>query len=349
MKKILAVIGARPQFIKHAPLELALRTHFELRTVHTGQHYDEKMSTIFFDELKLEKPFYQLNVGSHDHGVQTGKMMMQLEPICQEFLPDYLLVYGDTNSTLAGALVAAKMGIKVIHIEAGLRSFNREMPEEINRVATDHMSDILIVPTVAALGNLKAEGVIENVHYTGDIMKDMVLMSMRLFSERPVDLPEKFYYATIHRPYNTDSKERLTYVLESLNKLEFPVVLPLHPRTLNFSKQENIDLAHYSNIRFEEPKGYFDNIVTLLYAKGLVTDSGGMQKEAYILGVPCVTIRKETEWIETMIGNWNTLLFEDLSTIRESMSQDRTDYNADLYGSGSAAEEITRIILADCA
>lgn len=349
MKKILAVIGARPQFIKHAPLELALRRHFELRTVHTGQHYDEKMSAVFFDELKLERPFYRLNVGSHDHGIQTGKMMIELEPICREFSPDFLLVYGDTNSTLAGALVAAKIGIKVIHIEAGLRSFNKEMPEEINRVATDHMSDILIAPTTAALSNLKAEGIVRNVYYTGDIMKDMVLLAQGLFSKKPFGLPEKFYYATIHRPYNTDSKERLTYVLESLNKLIFPVILPLHPRTLNFCNQKSIELSGFKNIRFEEPKGYFDNIVTLFNANGLITDSGGMQKEAYILRVPCVTIRKETEWVETKIGNWNTLLFDDLSTIGDSMNQVRTDYNEALYGSGNAAEEIAQIILADCA
>jgi len=343
MKKILAIIGARPQFIKHAPIEIAFRGHFDLRALHTGQHYDHNMSTVFFDEFGLNKPHYQLAVGSSGHGIQTGQMMAEIEPICEEFEPDYVMVYGDTNSTLAGALVASKLGIKVIHVEAGLRSFNREMPEEINRVLTDHISDILIVPKEEAINNLQNEGIINNVYLTGDIMKDMVFLARKRMKDNFKG--ENYYYATIHRPYNTDTKGRLLSVLDALNGLTHRVLFPMHPRTKNFAIKEGIDIKQFDNIEVTDPKGYFDNIEALAGSQGLITDSGGMQKEAYILKKKCVTIRTETEWVETTSTGWNTLLFHDLSDLQKSLSSESGAHDPELYGSGNAAKEILNHIL----
>ncbi len=342
MKKILAIVGARPQFIKHAPLELALKQSFEVRTLHTGQHYDTSMSDVFFNELGLSVPYYQLDIGSHDHGVQTGLMMQAIEPICKSFTPDYVLVYGDTNSTLAGALVASKMNIKVIHIEAGLRSFNREMPEEINRVLTDHISSLLFAPTDDAIENLNKEAVSGLVFKTGDIMKDMVLIAKD--KVKKLEVKGSYYYVTIHRPYNTNSKKRLEDILFHLDRLDQKVMFSLHPRTKGLIDNYGIDVSRYKNIHFQKPKGYFENIATLMDARALITDSGGMQKEAYILKVPCVTLRSETEWRGTLIGNWNQLLFDNLDQLSLKLSIHPQEYNDKLYGSGQAAIEITSIL-----
>lgn len=345
MKKIIAVIGARPQFIKHAPLEIALKKHFVLETIHTGQHYDENMSEIFFRELNITKPSYVLSVGSHSHAAQTGRMMEQIEKILLKSKPDAVLVYGDTNSTLAGALAAAKIGIKVIHVEAGLRSFNREMPEEINRVLTDHVSDILLVPTDEAVTNLSNEGIFSQVFRTGDIMKDMVLLAKEVLAKKKKEERlSPYYYATIHRPYNTDTAQRLEEVFKTLNALDLPVIFPLHPRTKNFALEKKIDLRLYQNIDFSLPKGYFENIETLAAASGLITDSGGMQKEAYILKVPCITVRKETEWKETLLEGWNQLVFEELGNLSSYFKTPKGTYNTSLYGDGHAADEMTTII-----
>lgn len=346
MKKILAIIGARPQFIKHAPIEIALQGKTQLISVHTGQHYDHNMSQIFFDELGMSVPKYMLSVGSHTHGVQTGKMMIKIEEILLDEEPDYLIVYGDTNSTLAGALVGAKLKIPVIHIEAGIRSFNKEMPEEINRILTDHMSAILFVPTDKAISNLSKEGIKQNVHLVGDVMKDMVMLAkQKNILIGTTSSMEEYYYATIHRPYNTDDKSRLEAILTHFNQLSFPVRFSIHPRTKHKMKAFGLVEENYTNIIFCEPLSYFDNMKVLYNSKALITDSGGMQKEAYWLKRKCITIRSETEWVETLHDDWNTLIFDDLSNLKKMMNIQPSNWKAGLYGSGNGAEEIVELLL----
>lgn len=340
--KILSVIGARPQFIKHAPVEKALSNYFSTPSIHTGQHYDKEMSDIFFSQLGIQQPTYMLEIGSANHGEQTGKMMIAIEPILLEEKPDAVLVYGDTNSTLAGALVAAKLHIPVIHIEAGLRSFNREMPEEVNRVMTDHLSSILFAPSDIAIENLKTEGITKNVFKTGDVMCDMIHLVKENLNTKAFD--ETYYYATIHRPYNTDEQDRLIKILEAFQSLKYKVKFPAHPRTVAKMKQWGIDKARFNNIEFMRPASYFDNISLLSHCEGLITDSGGMQKEAYILKKKCITIRTETEWVETLNGGWNTLIFENLQDIQVAMEAKPKAYIDNLYGDGKAAYEILEII-----
>jgi UDP-GlcNAc3NAcA epimerase len=345
MKKIIAVIGARPQFIKHYPLEKELKQKCEIITVHTGQHYDEDMSKIFFDQLGMDKPKYMLDVGSGAHGKQTAGMMIALEEIVQEEKPTAVIVYGDTNSTMAMALVAAKCHIPIIHVEAGLRSYNKEMPEEINRVFTDYVSSLLLCPSENAVINIRNEKITGKAVCCGDIMKDVVSQfkdSDVLIEDRY--MAEKYYYTTIHRPYNTDKKERLIEILNSLNSLACKVVFTLHPRTRGNLKKFGVELTDYPNIAFIKPQGYFTNLSNLFHAEGLLTDSGGMQKEAYWLKKKCVTIRPETEWIETLKGGWNTLLFDDLTSIREVLHTKSTSYDSSLYGTGSVANAINTIL-----
>jgi len=343
VKKILAVIGARPQFIKHAPIELAFKGKITLVSVHTGQHYDDNMSRIFFDELKMSKPQYMLQIGSSGHGIQTGKMMIELEPIILAEKPDAVLVYGDTNSTLAGALVASKLNIPVIHLEAGLRSFNREMPEEINRVLTDHVSNLLLVPTTQAIDNLKKEGITDNVYLTGDVMCDMVLLAKeRLNNEKPIS---PYCYVTIHRPYNTDDKNRLSAVLIALEKLPCKVKFALHPRTAHKMEDFGLRLSNYDNIEFLPPVSYFDNIQLQANAEVVITDSGGIQKEAYLLKRKCITIRTETEWVETLVNDWNELAYDKLDSLETLINKKPGAYTEGIYGDGKAAEQIAAIIL----
>jgi UDP-GlcNAc3NAcA epimerase len=338
MKKILAIVGARPQFIKHAPIEMAFRDFLHLVTIHTGQHYDHNMSAVFFEELKIKKPDYTLSTGSHNHGVQTGKMMQEIEPIVEQEMPDAVLVYGDTNSTLAGALVGSKMNIPVIHIEAGLRSFNKKMPEEINRILTDHVSSLFFTSTQQAVENLRQESITKNVYLTGDIMCDMVKIAEKIIPKNSDSLP--YYYATIHRPSNTDDPKQLTQILQIFNQLNHPVKFALHPRTQKKMTKFGLSTAAYPNINFLKPVAYFDNICLLQYAKRLLTDSGGMQKEAYILGVPCVTLRRETEWVKTLKNGWNQLIYEDLTKLFSAVEIIPNTYISDLYGDGHAAETI---------
>ena len=340
--KIISIIGARPQFIKHAPIEKALSNHFDSITIHTGQHYDKNMSTIFFDQLGIKPPKYLLQVGSGNHGAQTGKMMEVIEPILLDEKPNAALVYGDTNSTLAGALVASKLNIPVIHLEAGLRSFNRKMPEEINRVLTDHISEILFAPSDKALENLQNEGIKKNVFKTGDVMCDMIHLSKKAISKPAIG--NQFYYATIHRPYNTDNKIRLMSVLNSFQSLKHKVKFAIHPRTRKKMQDWGINNSLYSNIEFIDPVSYFDNISFLSHSEALITDSGGMQKEAYILQKKCVTIRTETEWIETLVGGWNTLVFDELDKIQELLNSYPNSHIDNLYGDGKASEQIVKTI-----
>lgn len=336
-KKILAIIGARPQFIKHFPFEVEASKEFDLVTIHTGQHYDENMSQVFFDQLGMRKPNYLLSLGGGGHGEQTGKMMIEIEKIVLKEMPDAIVVYGDTNSTLAGALVASKLHIKLVHIEAGLRSYNKEMPEEINRVLTDHISDLLLVPSKVSVGQLTKEGISKGVIIVGDIMKDII----RIIMDKNIlqaDNSSDYYYATLHRPYNVDQKERLEYVLEALSNVSRKVVFAIHPRTRNRISEHGIRVSE--NITLINPQPYFENLNLLHNSSGLITDSGGMQKEAYWLEKPCVTIRKETEWIETLDGGANTLFFDDLSGLDQGFENRNIDFNSSLYGDGHTAEKI---------
>jgi len=344
MKKILAIIGARPQFIKHAPIELAFKGRLNLVSIHTGQHYDENMSKIFFDQLGMSKPSYTLQVGSSAHGTQTGRMMVEIEPIVQNEKPDAVLVYGDTNSTLAGALVASKLNIPIIHLEAGLRSYNRQMPEEINRVLTDHLSSLLLVPTTLAVENLKREGITNNVFLTGDVMCDMVMMAQQQSSNKDAH-SDPYCFVTIHRPYNTDNREQLKAILDALQKLSIPVKFALHPRTKQKMTDFGLVPEHYTNIKFLDPLSYFDNIRMMTNSLAIITDSGGIQKEAYLLKVRCVTIRTETEWIETLKNNWNELAFDKLDSLENIIFTKPGAYTEGIYGDGKAAHQITDIIL----
>ena len=358
--KLLTVIGARPQFIKAAPFSREFRKNNEEILVHTGQHYDENMSKIFFDELGIPKPDYNLNVGSGSHGKQTGKMLEGIEEILLKEKPDGLLVYGDTNSTIAGALAASKLHIPVFHVEAGLRSYNKLMPEEQNRILTDHISDLLLCPTQTAIDNLKKEGVEKGVCFTGDIMYDAVLNNInlanqkysktRINSEIESDSPinfkfekKSYYLATVHRAENTDSPEKLTNIFKSFNELNKPVVLPLHPRTKHII--ENLSVSK-KNILIIEPVGYLAMLYLTGNASMVITDSGGLQKEAYFLKTPCTTLRDQTEWVETLENDWNKLSNIIPSEIVEK-SQRKFDVSlpqTNAFGDGKAAEKICRKI-----
>ncbi|CAL2090612.1 UDP-N-acetylglucosamine 2-epimerase homolog [Tenacibaculum sp. 190524A05c] len=344
--KIIAIIGARPQFIKHFPFEKACEDRLNLKTIHTGQHYDENMSAVFFKQLGMRKPDYMLNVGSDNHGVQTAKMMVQIEEILLEEKPNGVVVYGDTNSTLAGAIVASKLHIPVFHIEAGLRSFNKKMPEEVNRVLTDHVSSRLFTPSKIASANLEKEGLVEGVYEVGDIMKDLVIYveENKLLKSFKA---ENYYYATLHRPYNTDDSSRLRYVLDSLNGLSKKVIFPIHPRTKNNMNAFDLNIEKFKNIEFISPQSYIDNLSYLIHSDGLITDSGGMQKEAYWLNKKCVTLRTETEWVETLIGGNNILLFEDLSCLEKELLKVNLSWDNNLYGDGNASNKIVNEILRD--
>lgn len=338
MKKIIAVIGARPQFIKHFPLERAADGKLDLLSIHTGQHYDQNMSDVFFDQLGMKKPDYQLSLGGGSHGAQTGAMLTEIEKIILKENPDGVLVYGDTNSTLAGSLAAAKLHIPVFHVESGLRSYNKDMPEEINRIMTDHISSLLFVPSDRAVENLGKEGITEGVCVVGDVMKDIVVFVKqgKHIGDRP--LAEKYYYATLHRPYNVDEKERLIKILTKLNNLNHTVVFSAHPRTVKRMADFGINIENYKNVHIIEPQAYFENLTYLNHSEALITDSGGMQKEAYWLEVPCFTIRSETEWVETLESGANQLLFEDLTKL--GIRNRDIVFNKELYGSGNSCVQI---------
>lgn len=342
--KIIAIIGARPQFIKHFPFEKASIGRLNLLTIHTGQHYDSNMSEVFFNQLGMQKPHHTLHLGGGNHGSQTGKMMMEIEEIVLSEQPDGVVVYGDTNSTLAGALVAAKLYIPIFHIEAGLRSYNMEMPEEVNRVLTDHISTLLFTPSEVSVNNLKKEGILKGVHEVGDIMKDLVdyVVANNHIGIRTETFD--YYYVTIHRPYNTDDKARLLYILKSLDSMQKRVIMSLHPRTKSFMERYEIAIDNYPNIKFIDPQSYFDNLTLIYHSSGLITDSGGMQKEAYWLEKKCVTIRKETEWIETISSLGNVLLFEDLSSMERLINEKPEIWDLTLYGNAKTANKIVDFI-----
>ncbi|MCD2502377.1 UDP-N-acetylglucosamine 2-epimerase (non-hydrolyzing) [Clostridium sp. NSJ-145] len=347
--KILTIVGARPQFIKAAPVSKALRKKHKEILVHTGQHYDENMSNIFFNELKIPKPDYNLEIGSGSHGKMTGAMLSSLEEIYLKENPDFVLVYGDTNSTIAGALAASKLLIPVIHVEAGLRSFNKDMPEEQNRILTDHISKFLLVPTEDAIKNLKNEGIIDNVYNIGDVMYDAVLMFKELAKEKEYLLEElgvnknEYILTTIHRAENTNNIERLKNMIQALNECGENVILPLHPRTKKFI--EDYGLNFNDNIKVIEPIGYLEMLMLESNSKKIVTDSGGVQKEAYFMGKPCITMRDETEWVETVKLGWNKIVGTDKNEIINSIKTfNPTTKQEKIFGDGNASEKIVDII-----
>ena len=348
--KIASIVGARPQFIKCAPLSKELRKDHHEVLIHTGQHYDYEMSKLFFDQLGISKPDYNLGVGSASHGIQTGKMLIEIEKVLLEEKPDFALVYGDTNSTLAGALAAVKLHIPVGHVEAGLRSFDRTMPEEVNRILTDHASDLLFSPTNTAVDNLRREGITSGVYLTGDVMYDVLHYSKKIAKKSEVlekfNIRSKGYVlTTVHRPSNTDDDTNLSNILDVLSESGENVVFPIHPRTLNFIKNQGLERKIGKNVFITKPVGYFDFIWLELNAKKILTDSGGIQKEAYILKVPCITLRENTEWIETVEDGWNILVGSNKEKIRDAMKTFRPKgKQRNVFGNGNANKKIKEII-----
>ncbi|MEZ4699536.1 MAG: UDP-N-acetylglucosamine 2-epimerase (non-hydrolyzing) [Rhodothermales bacterium] len=321
-RRLVTVVGARPQFVKAAMVSRALaRAGIAERVIHSGQHYDAAMSQVFFEELDVPRPDYDLGVGSGSHAAQTGRIMERLEEVLRSFRgPLAIQVYGDTNTTLAGAIVAAKLGHPIVHVEAGLRSFNRAMPEEINRIVTDRLSTLLCCPTENAVRHLASEGMVEGVHLTGDVMYDATRHFAARADER-VDLerlipfaPGEYVVATVHRAENTDDAPTLKRIFAGLGRLGVPVVMPLHPRT----RARLGDFVPPETVLMIDPLGYLAMLKLLSHAQAVFTDSGGLQKEAFWLQVPCVTLRRETEWTETLAGGWNQLVGSDPAAIREA-------------------------------
>ena len=378
--KLASIVGARPQFIKAAPVSKALRKagHHEI-LVHTGQHYDYGMSKVFFEELGISEPDINLGVGSGTHGWQTGQMLMRIEEVLQAEKPDWVVVYGDTNSTLAGALAAVKLHIPLAHVEAGLRSFNREMPEEHNRVLTDHCSDLLFCPTQTAVHNLQKEGfsniikegklLDENffkkqlsapsfelsplVVNIGDTMYDSVLQFSEIAQKRSTILKDLglkakgYLLATVHRPYNTDISENLKSILNAFLEIGEPIVFPVHPRTRKRIKESGLlnPKSEIQNLKFIDPVGYLDMLVLEQNARVILTDSGGMQKEAYFFGVPCLTLRPETEWVETVEAGWNVVVGSEPSLIvQKGLNMEPPQAKRRMFGDGYAGQRILHLL-----
>jgi UDP-N-acetylglucosamine 2-epimerase len=351
--KTLTVVGARPEFVQTAPLarEIATRKGITGGLIHTGQHYDYEMSELFFSQLKLPEPLYHLGVGSGSHGVQTGAMLAELDRVYLAEQPDIVITHGDTNSTLAAALSAAKLGITVAHVEAGLRSWNRAMPEELNRVATDHLSDLLFCPGEAAAANLRNEGITAGVHIVGDLMQDSLHWTMNTVNaQATLDKhgleAGEYFFATIHRAENTDDRNRLESIMQGLARVarDHPVVLPAHPRT----RPRIRDLGIPAGIRIIEPVGHAEAMALVQHAAAVLTDSGGLQKEVYWLETPCITLRTETEWVETVAAGWNRLAAADPAAIEVAVKAALTDRppHPDLYGDGNTARCIVDRLLA---
>jgi len=344
--KIASIIGARPNFIKCAPLSRELRKAFDEVIIHTGQHYDYEMNKIFFDELNIPEPDYHLGVGSSTHGEQTGEMLKRTEEVLIKEAPDLVLVFGDTNSTLAGALAASKLHIKIGHIEAGLRSFDRRMPEETNRVLTDHCSDLLFCPTETAVKILGTEGIVNGVYLTGDVMVDALQENIKIAEQKSNVLdelglkPKAYYLATIHRPENTDAFEKLKSIVDAFCSMG-NMVFPCHPRTEKCLKQFGLWDMLTKKVKVINPVGYLDMLILEKNAKKILTDSGGIQKEAYIFKVPCITLRENTEWVETVEDGWNVLVRAN----KEEIVKMTNDFESkgeqrNVFGDGDASKKI---------
>ncbi len=350
--KLLTIAGTRPQLVKVAAVSRELRKEFTEVLVNTGQHYDYNMAGVFFEQLNIPKPDYDLGVGSMSHGRQTGNMLIKIEEVIEIENPDAVIVYGDTNSTLAAALAASKLHIPVLHIEAGLRSFNKKMPEEINRIMTDHVSELLFAPTDVAVGNLKEESIADGVYQIGDVMYDAVLYNMSIAEKEHSLLefsltPKSYILGTIHRAENTDNEKRMAAIIDAFINTGLKVFLPLHPRTKSKLEQYGLlnKLSDAPNIILSEPISYLEMLLLEKHAKAIVTDSGGVQKEAYFAKVPCFTLRDETEWVETVEVGWNQLvdpLKDDLANIIRNFKAGK--YKDNLYGDGKAGEKVTGII-----
>ena len=354
--KVLSVIGARPQFIKLAPLSRILRKNHQEYIVHTGQHYDYNMSQSFFDELEIATPDKNLGVGSDSQSAQTAKMLVGLENEMIETRPDVVLVFGDTNSTLAGALAASKLNIPVAHVEAGLRSFNREMPEEINRILADRISDYLFCPTPAAMDHLKREGLSGRSFLVGDVMVD----AMNYFYEvarKKVDplgrfqlTPQKYLLTTIHRQANTDNRQNLQNIIDAFIESKETILFPVHPRTKKYLQEYDLitKIEKSDNLILTDPLNYLEMLILEKNARKILTDSGGMQKEAYIWGVPCITLRDETEWTETVEEGWNVLTGASRDKILSAISEFNPKKERSFsYGDGKSSEKIVRILEKD--
>jgi len=353
--KILTILGARPQFIKAGTVsrEIAKYSEIEETIVHTGQHYDANMSDIFFDEMKIPKPNYFLGIGGKTHGAMTGQMIEKIEEVALKEKPDWVMVYGDTNSTLAGAIVATKLHIKLAHIEAGLRSFNMQMPEEVNRILTDRVSNMLFCPTTTAIQNLKKEG-FDNfdckIINSGDVMYDGALFYKQFATKPKIDIQKDYILCTIHRAENTDNEKRLRDIFEALNDISrnSQIILPLHPRTKKIIKDLDIQT---DNLTIIEPIGYLEMVWLINNSKLVMTDSGGLQKEAYFFEKPCITLRDETEWVELVENRFNILVGANKDKIIKAY----TNYskfkiqnpNLNLYGDGDASKKIVEELLSD--
>ena len=344
--KILTILGARPQFIKAGSVSREIAKHNEIQEiiVHTGQHYDANMSDIFFEEMKIPKPDYFLGIGGKSHGAMTGQMIEKIEEVVLKEQPDWVLVYGDTNSTLAGAIVASKLHVKLAHIEAGLRSFNMKMPEEVNRILTDRVSNVLFCPTDTAIDNLKKEGY-GNLDCTivksGDVMQDGAIFYKDLAVKPSCHIEKNYILSTTHRAENTDDIDRLQAIIEALNEInkEKQVILPLHPRTKNIIEQNDIK----TDFTIIDPVGYLEMVWLIDHCDLVMTDSGGLQKEAFFFHKPCITLRDETEWVELIENEFNVLVGADHNRILDAyanVKQENLDFDVDLYGNGSASKHI---------
>lgn len=357
--KIITVVGARPQFIKASAASRVIRSEYAGRIeevlLHTGQHYDENMSKVFFEDLDIPLPKYNLEVAGGSHGAMTGRMLEAIERVLQYEKPDWVLVYGDTNSTLAGALAASKLHIPVIHVESGLRSFNMRMPEEVNRILTDRISTLLFCPTSTAVNNLKTEGITQGVHNVGDVMYDVALFYRDKARQQSTILnrlglePGGFVLATCHRAENTDDPVRLEGIVSALAKIagDMPVILPLHPRTRKLLKQFGLEM-HLDALTVVDPLSFLDMVALEQAAKVILTDSGGVQKEAFFYRVPCITMRDETEWVETVELGWNHLVGADRALILEAYAASEAGcvhVSGQPYGDGQSAERILALLM----
>mgnify|MGYP001160571921 CR=1 FL=1 len=346
--KIASVVGVRPQFVKASAVSRELRKKHDEILIHTGQHYDYQMNKVFFEELNIPEPDYHLDIGSGSHGYQTGEMLKKIEEVLIKERPDLVLTYGDTNSTLAGALAASKLHIKTAHVESGLRSFDRSMPEEINRILTDHCSDILFCPTENAVENLKKEGITENVYLTGDVMVDSLLYNREIAEKKSNILSELglkskgYIVATVHRAGNTDDEQKMKNIVDAFSELNQMIVFPLHPRTEKFLRLYGLYEKLKYSVILTQPLGFFEFIHLMSHAKIVLTDSGGIQKEAYVLKVPCITLRENTEWVETIEDGWNVLVGTNKSKIIEMVRHFNSSLNthSNRFGNGNASRII---------